>query len=62
MNERRSWLPQVAHEVQLELPLPPRPGIAPRTLADVCPRCHGVHTGYASAMACRTAAADREQY
>lgn len=54
-----NWLPEPQQlQLPLPLPLPPRPGIRK---ADVCPKCKCMHTGYADAMACRTATGQREQ-
>lgn len=43
------------------LPLPPRPGIQRRLLADLCPRCGVIHSNQASLDTCRQQVAYREQ-
>lgn len=53
-----NWLPPV-DPAQLELPLPPRPGI--KRFCDACPKCRVAHTDAASAQACRSMVAQREQ-
>lgn len=61
MQTKPSWPRPTTEAVQLQLPLPPRPGIQ-RIRADVCPRCHGVHLRPEERTECLQANAQREQF